>query len=56
MASNFSVYKLCPRCNGSGEVSIDDQPYDPNGGGSTIICPRCNGEKKFLWGIMVKEE
>jgi len=57
MADNLNVYKYCSRCNGTGKIQKNGQPYDPvTPPSSEITCPRCNGAGKILWGIMLEEE
>lgn len=49
MADDHDIYKKCERCDGTGTVSIDGEPYD-GGPPSETTCPRCNGSREYFWG------
>lgn len=48
------IYQKCGLCNGTGVVTINDEPYD-SGPPEEVECPNCKGTGENQWGD-VKEE
>jgi len=51
MAEQFSIYKKCTNCKGTGVIVVNDEYYDP-GPPSEVPCDQCNGTGYIFWGYM----